>query len=111
MTGVAGGTDFCEPDVLLAFTDRAEAIAESIDRLVTRLDEARVDSGAFGRMPFIGEKIYTAYDDHVRDTKQGITEAQSAVLGAGAAVAQCAAAWLQAEAATLEAMTTVGETE
>lgn len=79
---MTGGTDFCNPDALIAFADSTEALGESIDGLLAQLDGARVPEGAFGRMPSISERIYTAYDEHVDEAKLGVTQTQSALLGA-----------------------------
>lgn len=106
---MSGGTDSCNPEALIAFADSTESIGESIDGFLGRIDGARVDSGAFGRMPFISDRIYTAYDEHVDETKLGITQAQSALLGAGTATATSAAEWLLAEGRTIESITQVGD--
>jgi hypothetical protein len=106
---MAGGTDYCNPEALLAFAESAEGIGESIDGFLGRLDSARVARDAFGRMPFIGQQIYDAYDEHVDESKLGVTEAKSALQGASAGAAMSAAEWLQAEAAVIEGVSEVGE--
>lgn len=106
---MSGGTNFCNPEALIAFADSTEAIGESIDDFLARLDSARVARDAFGRMPFIGERIYTAYDEHVDETKLGCTQAQSALLGAGTAAATSAAEWLKAELEAVKGISEVGE--
>lgn len=106
---MAGGTNYCNPDVLLSFAERAESISDSIDGFATRLDNARVARDAFGRMPFIGERIHEAYEEHVDGTKLGVSEAQTALQGAAAGAAMSAAEWLQAEGAAMEEISGVGE--
>lgn len=105
---MSGGTNFCNPEALIAFADRTEAIGESIDGFVGRLADARVARDAFGRMPGIGERIHTAYDEHVDETELGIEQARSALLGAGAAAATSAAEWMVAEAESIGAISEVG---
>lgn len=106
---MSGGTNFCDPEALVAFADRTEAIGESVDDFVGRLLGARVARDAFGRMPGISERIYTAYDEHVDETGLGIEQAKSALLGAGTAAATSAAEWLLAEGESIQAISQVGD--
>ncbi|MDT0202223.1 hypothetical protein [Nocardioides sp. AE5] len=104
-----GGTNFCNPEALTAFADRAEELSESLDGHISRVEGARVGREAFGRMPFIGSRIHTAYDEHVDGTEEGMEQARDALLGASGAAGTSAAEWLIAEQENIEAAANVGE--
>jgi hypothetical protein len=63
-----------------------EAFAKSSDRrrgeydgVRTQADQTRVDRESFGRIPGIGSRVYSAYDEHVRACEEGISSAAEAM--------------------------------
>ena len=60
------------PEALHAFADRADGYGDSLDTLATQVADARVGRDAFGHIPFVGSKIYDAYDEHVDQAEAGV---------------------------------------
>lgn len=60
-----------DPQALSDFAARCVEYGDEIDDLSTRLEEARVSSEAFGRIPWVASRINEAYSDHVDQCSDG----------------------------------------
>jgi hypothetical protein len=49
------------------------------DRIKAQAAQIRVDRDAFGKIPGIGARVYSAYDEHTRDCEDGIASAAEAM--------------------------------
>jgi uncharacterized protein YukE len=86
-----------DPDALVDFATRCEGYGHNMDTLVTKLQEAQVGRDAFGHIPWVGSRIYDAYDKHVAQCTQTTTAAASAVHSVSANTAITAANYLHAD--------------
>ena len=76
-----------EPDALTAFAERCEGYGQQMDELSTQLQQARVGRDAFGHIPEVGSRIYTAYDQHVDQCTEAAASAASGIHSIAANVA------------------------
>jgi hypothetical protein len=71
---------------LEAFAKSSDRRRGEFDRVKARADETRVDRESFGKIPGIGSRVYSAYDEHVRACEDGIASAAEAMAGIASGV-------------------------
>jgi hypothetical protein len=64
---------------LEAFAKSSDRRRADYDRVRTTADQTRVDKDSFGRIPGIANRVYSAYDEHVRSCEEGISSAAEAM--------------------------------
>jgi hypothetical protein len=64
---------------LEAFAKTSDRRRGDFDRVKGRADQTRVDREAFGKIPGIGARVYSAYDEHTRACEDGIASAAEAM--------------------------------
>lgn len=86
-----------DPDALAHYAKRFEGYGSELDELLTTLSEARVGRDAFGHIPTVGSRIYSAYDDHVDKCTLATSSAASVAHSVAANLAGTAVQYLHAE--------------
>ncbi len=64
---------------LEAFAKSSDRRRGQYDQVKTQADQTRVDREAFGKIPGIGARVYSAYDEHTRACEDGIASAAEAM--------------------------------
>jgi hypothetical protein len=68
-----------DAEALEAFAKASDRRRQDFDQVKKHADQTRVDRESFGRIPGIGERVYDAYDEHVRACEEGISSAGEAM--------------------------------
>lgn len=68
------------------FARSSDSRRRDFDAVKARADQTRVGRESFGRIPGIGERVYSAYDEHVRACEDGIASAAEAMATIASAV-------------------------
>lgn len=89
-----------EPEALTAFAKRCEGYGQQMDALSKQLHEARVGRDAFGHIPEVGSRIYTAYDKHVDQCTESAGEAASGIHSIAANIALTATSYEHSDKAS-----------
>jgi hypothetical protein len=64
---------------LEAFAKSSDRRRGEFDKIKAQADQTRVDREAFGKIPGIGSRVYSAYDEHTRACEDGIASAAEAM--------------------------------
>jgi uncharacterized protein YukE len=87
------------PDALVEFASRCEGYGDEMEALSRSLAEAALNRDAFGHIPGVAERIYTAYDEHVEQCQDAVQSSSTTMAGIGLNVALTADQYRQAEEA------------
>ena len=65
--------------VLEKFARTSDARRKDFDGVKKGADQVRVAEDSFGKIPGIGHRVYSAYDEHVKACEDGIASAAEAM--------------------------------
>lgn len=88
-----------EPERLETFARTSDARKTDFAELRGEMHQIRVGRDSFGHIPFIGSKIYEAYDEHVAACEEAVTSAMGAMSAVASGVRAVAAAYSGGDAA------------
>jgi hypothetical protein len=77
------------------------------DDVKRRADQTRVSRESFGRIPGIGDRVYGAYDEHVRACEDGMASAAEAMAAIASGVREVITSNRDANEASIESLNSI----
>lgn len=101
---------YVEPQALGTFAKTSDHRRTDFDTAHTTAGQIKVGADSFGKIPGIGHRVHTAYDEHQQSCADGIASAAEAMAAISAGVRAVELNYTGAEGAITDDVNTVKQT-